>query len=201
MARGNSGKQDTLRVRIAHLAARIMAEDGVDDFGYAKRKAAKQAGALDARAMPDNEEIEQALAMYRQIYQQQEHASVLAHLRKQALNVMRMLERFNPHLTGSVLSGVAGKYSDIDVQLFADSTKDVEIYLLNQGIRYRGSQVKLHLNRIEKVLPVLSFEHEEIEVRLTAFDRHDLRHVVRSTPLGKPFERASISDVEAIVKQ
>ena len=57
MGRDANGRQGGLRERIAHLAARIMAEDGVDDFAYAKRKAARQAGARDARAMPDNKEI------------------------------------------------------------------------------------------------------------------------------------------------
>ena len=63
MARSSNGKQAALREQIAHLAARIMAEDGVDDFAYAKRKAARQAGAADARAMPDNLETKRALAM------------------------------------------------------------------------------------------------------------------------------------------
>src|SRR5690606_14075682 len=130
MGRDGSGRTAHLRERIAHLAARIMAEDGVDDFGYAKRKAARQAGARDAKAMPDNEEVEQALAAYRALYQQQEHPQLLLQLREQALTVMRMLERFKPRLTGSVLSGVAGRNSDIDLQLFPDSAKEVEIYLL-----------------------------------------------------------------------
>ena len=118
-----SGRNGHLRERIAHLAARIMAEDGIDDFGYAKRKAARQAGARDAKAMPDNQEIEQALAEYRSIYQRQEHPPVLLQLREQALAVMQMLARFRPHLTGSVLSGVAGRYSEIELQLFADSAR------------------------------------------------------------------------------
>ena len=32
------------RERIAHLAARLMAEDGIEDYAQAKRKAARQAG-------------------------------------------------------------------------------------------------------------------------------------------------------------
>ena len=71
MAR-RSNRQTDMRARIAAAAARIMAEDGVDDFALAKRKAARQLGAGDARAMPDNQEIELALAEYRSIYQQQE---------------------------------------------------------------------------------------------------------------------------------
>ncbi|MPZ42091.1 MAG: hypothetical protein GEV05_01555 [Betaproteobacteria bacterium] len=176
-----------------------MAEDGVDDFGYAKRKAARQAGARDAKAMPDNQEIEQALAAYRALYQPQEHPPLLLQLREQALTVMRMLARFNPHLTGSVLSGVAGRHSDIDLQLFAESAKEVEIFLLNEGVRYRASQARVYLNNDERIVPGFSFEHAAIEVRLTVFDARDLRHNIRTTPAGRPLERAPIATVEELI--
>jgi len=188
-----------LRERIAHLAARIMAEDGVDDFGYAKRKAARQAGVRDANAMPDNQEIEQALAAYRSLYQQQEHPALLQQLREQALTVMRLLERFNPHLTGSVLSGVAGRHSDIELQLFAESAKEVEIFLLNHGLRYRAAQSRVYLNNDERVMPTFSLEHENVEIRLTVFDARDLRHSIRTSQAGRPLERASIAAVAELV--
>jgi hypothetical protein len=199
MARDGSGRNGHLRERIAHLAARIMAEDGVDDFGYAKRKAARQAGVRDAKAMPDNQEVEQALAVYRSLYQQQEHPALLRQLREQALTVMRTLERFDPHLTGSVLSGVAGRHSDIELQLFAESVKEVEIFLLNRGLRYRAAQSRLYFNNDERVVPTFSFEHEEVEVRLTVLDARDLRHSIRTTCAGRPLERASITAVEELV--
>jgi hypothetical protein len=201
MIRDPSGKHGNLRERIAHLAARIMAEDGIDDFGYAKRKAARQAGVPDARAMPDNGEIEQALASYRQLYQRGRHESVLARLRRQALDVMRRLARFNPHLTGPVLSGVAGKYSDIDLQLFADSIKEVEVFLLNQGIRYRPSQAKLHLNQTETIVPTYSFEYEDTEVRVTVLDAQDIRYTIRTNASGRPIERAPMAAVETLLAE
>jgi hypothetical protein len=200
MGRDISGKQGSLRGRIAHLAARIMAEDGIDDFGYAKRKAARQAGARDARAMPDNQEIEQALAEYRAIYHKAEHEDLLTALRKQALTIMRMLERFNPHLTGAVLSGVAGRHSDIEIQLFVDSAKEVELFLLNQGIRYRATQSKLHVNRVEKLLPTFIVEQQGTPVQLTVLDRHDIRQSVRSSAMGRPIQRAALAGVEALLE-
>lgn len=200
MARDVSGKHGNLRERIAYLAARILAEDGVDDFAYAKRKAARQAGAPNARAMPDNAEIEAALASYRQLYQSGRYEPVLAQLRQAALDVMRELRRFNPHLTGSVLSGVAGKHSSIELHAYVDSAKDVELYLLNQSIRYRPDQITVYANQTEKAVPTYTFEHDDIEVRLVVLDRHDLRHAIRTSPLGRPLERASISAVEQLLE-
>src|SRR5689334_10365574 len=111
------------RSRIAHRAARLMAEDGIEDYAVAKRKAARQAGVGDARALPTNEEIDAALRTHHTLYGGAEHAERLRSLRLQALDVMRDLERFNPYLTGSVLSGSAGKYADINLQLYTDNGK------------------------------------------------------------------------------
>ena len=196
MARESQG---SLRERIAHLAARIMAEDGIDDFGYAKRKAARQAGAHDTRSMPDNEEIERALAIYRELYQQDEHGPLLAELRRSALDLMRSLSQFNPHLVGPVLSGVAGKHSGIDLHLFADSAKDFEIYLLNRGVRYKAAQLRVFINHAERVVPVYSFVHRDTDIRAIVLDNIDQRRPLKSSPAGRSVERASIASVESLV--
>ena len=72
--------KNNIREHIAYLAARIMAEDGIEDHALAKRKAARQAGAVDARQLPDNEEIDAALRTYRLLYQKQ-HPLQLRELR------------------------------------------------------------------------------------------------------------------------
>src|SRR5687768_16730874 len=121
------------RERIAHLAARLMAQDGIEDYALAKRKAARQAGIAETRQLPSNDEIDAALNLYRKLYQQ-DHPTRLRELRQRALKVMDELVEFNPHLTGSVLKGSACKYATIHLQLFTDYDKSVEHYLLNHGI-------------------------------------------------------------------
>jgi hypothetical protein len=199
MARDYSSKQGNLRERIAHLAARIIAEDGVDDFGYAKRKAARQAGAMDARAMPDNEQVERALAEYRQIYQADTHEAVLSVLRRKALAIMRLLAQFNPHLTGSVLSGVAGEYSAIELQLFAESPKEVEIYLLNEGVPFHPANARVYVNNDEQLVPTYVFPFDGTDVKVTLLDLEDLKRSVRKGVQGRTVDRASLAAVEAMV--
>ena len=63
----------SMRARIAAAAARIMAEDGIDDFALAKRKAARSLGAAETEALPGNDEIEAELRAYRALYQAEEH--------------------------------------------------------------------------------------------------------------------------------
>ena len=120
----DSGRNDR-RSRIAYLAARLMAEDGIEDYALAKRKAARQAGVPDTRELPGNEEIAEALRTYQQIYHAEEHRDRLRALRETAVRAMRELSRFNPYLTGSVLNVNAGKYAGVNLQIFTDSAKTV----------------------------------------------------------------------------
>src|SRR5688500_19388744 len=94
-----TNRQTGTRARIAAAAARLMAEDGIDDFALAKRKAARQLGATDAQALPANDEIEAELRAYRALYEPQEHEERIAELRAIALDAMVALERFSPYLT------------------------------------------------------------------------------------------------------
>ena len=57
----DKGAARQLRSRIAHLAARMMAEDGVDDFALAKRKAARQVHASEIGNLPTNDEVKAEL--------------------------------------------------------------------------------------------------------------------------------------------
>src|SRR5439155_22992291 len=109
-----------MRARSSAAAARMMAGDGLDDFALAKRKAARQLGAEDTQWLPKNEEIEVELRAYQSLYQGEEQRERIHYLRERALEAMRLLEQFRPYLAGAVLKGTAGRYSDIDLQLFTD---------------------------------------------------------------------------------
>src|SRR5438046_10545481 len=61
MPKESKFKQQQMRTCIAAAAARMMAEDGLEDFALAKRKAARQLGSEDLQALPKNEEIEREL--------------------------------------------------------------------------------------------------------------------------------------------
>ena len=195
----NSARNIT-REHLAHLAARIMAEDGVEDHALAKRKAARQAGSPDTRQLPDNDEIDAALEIYRGLYQR-DHPAQLLELRECAVEIMRELSRFNPYLTGSVLNGNAGKFADIQIQVFAESDKEVELDLLNRGVRYESASIKLYAGDLPIDAAVLSFEHQAITVRLTVLTVRELRARIKASPNGKPIERAAQADVEILLAQ
>jgi len=125
-----------LRRSIAVAAARLMAEEGIGDYGAAKRKAARALGSADGESLPTNDEIETELRAWQSLYQEDEQRERLHDLRTTALEVMQLLAEFHPYLTGGALDGTAGRYSSVEIDLFADSSKDVEIALLSHGISY-----------------------------------------------------------------
>ena len=196
---GIRARQNGMRQRIAAAAARIMAEDGVDDFALAKRKAARMLGAPDTEALPGNEEIEDELRAYRALYQAREHPERIAGLRRAALEAMRALERFRPYLTGPVLSGLAGPYAEIDLQLFPESAKEVELFLLDRNIEYRSLEARRYAGDRALEVAVLSLEWEGAPLRLSVFDPRDERVAVKSSQAGKVSPRAGIAELSQLL--
>jgi len=175
-----------------------MAEDGIEDYALAKRKAARQAGVPDAREMPNNNEIDAALRLYRELYRQ-EHPAQLRQLRQLALETMDELARFNPYLTGSVLRGSAGKYAGIHLQLFTDNAKSVEHYLLECSINFRTCETRLYAGDMPLAAPVLIFNRDGIDMHLTVLSPRELRSQLKASAEGKPIERAKREAVEALI--
>ncbi len=189
------------RSSIAHAAARLMAEDGIEDYALAKRKAARQVGIPDTRELPTNDEIDEALRTYRQIYHQEEHRERLRALREAALRAMRELAQFNPYLTGSVLSGNAGKYAGIDLQLFTDSAKAVELYLIDRNISYRTAESRLYCGAELVTAPVYVVTDDGTEIELTVLSPRELRGTLRASVEGKSIERAKLAAVEQLLAE
>ncbi len=199
---------DHIRQMIAQQAARMMAEDGIHDFAYAKKKAGRQLGVSQNSVLPTNAEIEEEIRLYHNIYNADEQPLELAKLRKAALMTMQLFERFNPHLTGSVLDGTAGKFSQTNIHLFADSAKDVEIFLLSQQIPFDSSEKSYRVSdkpskdkkeKVRKTVPVFTLETELGLQKISVFDVDDMRVAVKRTVDGSNAERADISDLQALL--
>jgi len=184
-----------MRARIAATAARIMAEDGIDDFALAKRKAARQLGAAQTEALPRNDEIEAELEAYRALYQADEHPGRIAELRRIALDAMHALERFSPYLTGPVLKGTAGPYAEIDLQLFPESSKDVELFLLDRNIAFDTAETRRFSGDRAHAVSVFKLDWLGAQLRLSVFDPRDERIALKSSQAGRVMDRAGIAEV------
>ena len=132
----DTNRAPQVRTELAHAAARIMVEQGMTDLHLAKRKALRLLGLPESQPLPSNEEVQSAIREYQSIFLGDEQVSHLRFLREVAVGLMQLLEHFHPYLTGSVLDGTAGEHSSIDLFLFADSAKEVEIFLLNEELAF-----------------------------------------------------------------
>ena len=197
---GARGARGEMRARIAAAAARIMAEEGIDDFALAKRKAARRLGAADTEALPANDEIEAELRDYLALYQADEHPERITELRRLALDAMQEFEQFSPYLTGPVLTGLAGAYAEIDLQLFPESSKEVELFLLDRNIPYEASDEKRYTRDRARAVAVISLSWQGVPLRLSLFDPRDERSALKTSPAGRVAARAGIAEVRAMVK-
>lgn len=190
-----------LRAEIAAAAARLIAEDGAD-YATAKKKAAKQVlGNVRAHGeiMPDNAQIEEEVRIYNEIFFGDSQPARLLHLRKLAVQLMDDLAPFSPHLTGAALNGTAGAHSDIHLQLFADSAKDVEIFLINKNVEFEVSETP-HFNGHGAPVETLSFMWGDEGVHLALYDVNDLRGAAKTASNGRPL-RANAAAVRALIEE
>ena len=193
-----SGKRNHHREHLAYLAARIMAEDGTQDYSAAKRKAARQAGVPSTQQLPDNREIDMALRSWQALYQRDTREPLLRELRQAALAAMKLLQPFNPWLIGSVLSGTAGPHSDINLQLFTDDGKALELFLLSQQWEYQVGDRRMRIGDRAIDASVISFVMQGIVVNATLLPL-DLQRITQKTSDGRAVERASMVQVEALL--
>jgi hypothetical protein len=191
---------DSLRRSIAGAAARLMAEDGIYDYGTAKRKAARNLGASSGEALPTNEEIGDELRAYQSLYQEDEQRERLRFMRGVALDVMGLLDDFRPYLTGAVLDGTAARFAEIELELFADSAKDVEISLLSRDIPYEPADkggVQSHAAHLPEAR--LRLDWDGIPVLLSIYPLTAERHQKRGSHNGRSQPRARSAAVEALL--
>src|SRR5471032_2838280 len=189
-----------LRAEIAAAAARLVAQDGAD-YNTAKRKAARhllgdQPSTL--ALLPDNAQIEAEVRLYQSLFYADSQPARLFRLRTMAVDVMEGLQQFNPFLTGSVLSGTAGEHDDIHLQLFADSAKEVEIFLLNRNIQIDISETPHFKGPRYAPVETVSFLWHKEGVHCALYELDDLRGAVKTRGDGKII-RADVAAVRALL--
>ncbi len=192
-------RDQRLRACIAQEAARILLDEGVEDYQVAKRKAADRLNAGDRRLLPRNSEIERAVLERQRLFFTRGYDDLVCTLRQTALEAMRLLRKFEPRLTGPVLRGTAGRHSDIDLHVFADAVEEVLFVLMDAGIVYRSAERRLRYGEDVRYYPALNFCVSGQEVDATVLPSDALKQTPSSPIDGKPMRRASIEQVEHLL--
>lgn len=186
-----TGMQNNGTAHIAAVAARLMAEDGLEDVELAKRKAAHQLNLPEWIGLPTTQAVYEALRTHQAIFHDTEQRERIQAMREEALHWMEVLTDFHPYLTGSVLEGTAGRFAMIDILLYPDSDKDVEIFLLNRGINYEHVAP-----RNDRTSAVLQLSRNDLVTNLVIYPSHDERVVFKKHD-GSVRERARAEIVRA----
>ena len=190
------------RHRLAHEAARLMAEGGIRDFHQAKLKAAARLGIHDDASLPRNREIEDALREYQRIFLGQGQARALRQRREAAARALEFLAPFEPRLVGPVLDGTADATSAVLLHAYTDDADAVARFLDEHGIPAEPRERQLRLDRERRAeLPVWVFGAEDLAFDITVLPLHALRQAPLSSVDERPMRRASLAKLRQLLAE
>lgn len=188
------------RYRLAHEAARLIAESGIRDFHVAKRKAAERLGIHDDASLPRNREIEDALREYQRLFQGDRQAGEVRRRRDAARNALAFFAPFSPRLVGPVLEGTADAHAPVHLHLYTDDPEAVPRFLEDHQVPAESRSRRMRLDR-ERALdcPVWLFSAEDLAFDLTVLPHDALRQAPLSSIDEKPMRRASLAQLDALL--
>jgi hypothetical protein len=192
---------DRARQMLAQEAARIIVEQGIQDFRVAKTKAAERLGLKERGSLPGNTEIEQAVAEHLELFGRQSHFDLLQLLRRAALSAMEILSPFDPRLVGPVLNGTAAAHSSVNLHVFSDTPELVALKLDEWQMPYSAYERRLKSRRDRAdTYAGYRFHFGDAPIEATIFPVNGMRQAPISPVDGKPMKRADRSAVQKLIE-
>jgi len=191
MPKKASNGTDRARKILAQEAARIIVDQGIEDYRTAKMKAAERLGMTARGSLPGNPEIEHAISEHLTLFGRESHLDLLRVLRQAALSAMGLLEAFTPRLVGPVLHGTAAANSAVNLHVFADDTEQVAKALADGGVQYRMYERRIKSRRDHTdTFSSFRFMLDNSPIEATVFPVNGMRQAPISPVNGKPMQRA-----------
>jgi len=192
------GQRDWIRRQVARRAAELMYFEGIKEYLRAKRKAARQ---LDVTVYPNNMEIREEVDRLAAAHEGPARSERLMALRRLALEVMLVLESFEPRLVGSVLTGHIKAASDVDLHVFADDHEDVGDCLLEADY-----EVEYEIVKTRKGGEFMDFPHYYIDlpagrVEISVYPPESLKRPQKSSITHRTMERLTIHGLKRLIDQ
>lgn len=172
------------------------------EYFTAKRKAARRVCRqwIKPNDLPSNAEVRDLVQSFARLHEGERRTADLRDMRLAALKMMRLLCQFKPRLIGSVMTGHVRRGSDIDLHLFSDS-----LGLVTGALENEGHQFDVEHKRVVKHNEARIFTHvhvyDRFDFELTVYAENLAHYVFRSSITGKPIERASVRELEQIVRR
>lgn len=153
------------RKKVAREAANLIYFGMEKEFKQAKVKAAN---ALGVKFLPTNIEVAVELDKIADAYEGKARKERLIKMRREALEVMKLLAKYKPVVVGSVWRGTIHHQSDIDIIAFHDNPEEVLETIEKSGAKIIQTQLATTTEKEEKRASLHIFlespTKEEIEV-------------------------------------
>lgn len=187
-------RQDQVRQLLAQEAARLMVTESINDYQWAKEKAAHRLGIRDKYCLPQNEKIDQAAAEYTRLFIADVQAERLRQLQKAALKAMQFFQAFDPYLTGGAASGTVGEYTPILLELYPDAPEQVIQRLQEAAIPFAEQDflVAGKARGTDRIYPKITFFAYDVPVELLIFPPKLKQHKIA----GKDTPRLSLKQLQ-----
>jgi len=193
---------DRARQMLAQEAARIIVEQGIQDFRLAKTKAAERLGLTGRGSLPGNSEIQDAVSEHLKLFGRESHLNLLQMMRRAALSAMEILSPFNPRLVGPVLNGTAATNSAVNLHVFSDTPELIAMKLDEQQMSYKAYERRLKSRRDQaETFAGFRFLHDESSIEATVFPVDGMRQAPISPVDGRPMKRADHSAVRMLLDE
>ena len=180
----------------------MIAEGTAPSFAEAKRKAAEALGHTNARNLPENLAVQEALIEYQRLFEGVVHAERIHAMRREALRAMDALVDFEPRLVGPVLYGSACDYSPVTLHLYTDEPESLARHLHDLGIAFRLDDTRLRVGaKAWDVFPVYRVMVDDLEFELVVMPLAYLAHPPLSSLDGRPYKRADPASLTRLLAE
>ena len=187
-----------VRHSVAVEAARLLYTREFKEYFQAKREAARR---QSTTVLPTNGEIHQQLLLLADKLEGGDRDRRLAEMRRVALEVMELLEGFEPRLIGSTWTGHIRTGSDIDLNLYGDSLEAVMSQLEAALIPFDLERVNSRKQGHEREFLHLHVHHPSGQsVEITLYPREDLKVHPTCSITGGPMARGTLSQLRQVVR-
>lgn len=184
--------------RFAEEAARFMVEGTESEYLHAKERAMMMLGLSSQTRLPSNRKVRELVSKITKAeLGEDEVARRVREMREIALEVMEIIEAFDPFLIGSTLSGEIRQTSDIDMHAYSDDFEEIKFLLADWGYKDIDEEVVqnmkgtfIHLKWSERGYPV--------EITIYSWAMRDV--VQFSSITGKPMKRSDIAGVRHLLR-
>ncbi|CAN5587467.1 hypothetical protein BH11CYA1_BH11CYA1_24950 [soil metagenome] len=184
--------------RFAEEAARFMVEGAESEYLHAKERAMMMLGLSSQTRLPSNRKVRELVGKITKAeLGEDEVARRVREMREIALEVMEIIEAFDPFLIGSTLSGEIRQTSDIDLHAYTDDFEEIKFLLNDWGYKDIDEEIVqnmkgnfIHLKWLERGYPV--------EITIYSWAQRDV--VQFSSITNKPMKRADISALRHLLK-